>query len=127
MLHYIFILRYIFFIKSIGNVDLYLIQNQNKQICANCKFFIANKNECSKFGDVDIITGKCTYETATSVRNDEDKCGEYAIFFEKNHFKFITIPYYFALDNWNSTNVILLSYFSFWVLYVLLYKSLLHV
>jgi len=93
------ILQYIFFLINIHRVELYFIQNQNKPICANCKFFIANKNECSKFGDVDIITGKYSYEPASSVRNDEDKCGEYAIFFRKNYFKFITIPYYFVLKN----------------------------
>ena len=87
------------FITIIDKVQLYFIQNQNKPICANCKFFISNKNECSKFGDVNIITGKYNYETATSVRNDEDKCGEYAIFFKKNYFKFITIPYNFILEN----------------------------
>jgi len=92
-------LYYIFFITNIHKVELYFIQNQNKPICANCKFFISNKNECSKFGDVDIITGKYTYESATSVRNDEDKCSENAIFFKKNYFKFITIPYYFILEN----------------------------
>jgi hypothetical protein len=93
------ILQYIFFLINIHRVELYFIQNQNKPICANCKFFIANKNECSKFGDVDIITGKYSYEHASSVRNDEDKCGEYAIFFRKNYFKFITIPYYFVLED----------------------------
>lgn len=93
------ILQYIFFLSSIRKVELYFIQNQNKPICANCKFFIANKNECSNFGDVDIITGKYNYEKATSVRNDEDKCGEYGILFKQNYFKFITVPYYFVLEN----------------------------
>ena len=47
---------YIIFIliTAIPNVKLYLLQNNNKKICANCKFFISNKNECSKFGEVDI-------------------------------------------------------------------------
>lgn len=92
-------LHYIFFLISIHKVELYVIQNQNKQTCANCKFFIPNKNECSNFGDINIITGKYTYEEAISVRNDEDKCGEYAIFFKKNNLKFITVPYYFLLEN----------------------------
>jgi len=93
------ILQYIFFLINIHRVELYFIQNQNKPICANCKFFIANKNECSKFGYVDIITGKYSYDQASDVRNDNDKCGEYAIFFRKNYFKFITIPYYFVLED----------------------------
>jgi hypothetical protein len=99
------ILHYILFITSIHTADLYFIQNQNKPICANCKFFIPNKNECGKFGEVNIITGKHTY--ADRVRNDENKCGEYAIFFKKNNFKIITLPYYFVLKHW-----IYVSYFS---------------
>ena len=102
------ILYYIFFITYINKVDLYFIQNENKQICANCKFFISNKNECRKFGDINIITGKYTYESAKNVRNDEDKCGEYAIFFKQNNFKFITIPYDFMLEN--RLIIFLLSY-----------------
>jgi hypothetical protein len=83
----------------IHECEPYFIQNIDKPKCANCKFYIPNKIECSKFGDVDIITGKYSYEPASSVRNDEDKCGEYAIFFKTNYFKFITIPYYFVLKN----------------------------
>lgn len=90
------LLHYIFLITCIEG---YFIQNQNKKVCANCKFFIANKNECGKFGEVDIITGKYNYENAISLRNDEKKCGEYAIFFKKNHFKFLTILYYYIREN----------------------------
>jgi len=93
------ILYYIFFITTIHSVKLNLIKNQNKPVCANCKFFIANKNLCRNFGNVNIISGEYTYETAISVRNDKDKCGEDAIFFKKNNYKFITVPYYFAIDN----------------------------
>jgi hypothetical protein len=93
------ILHYILLITSVCNVEPYFIRNQNRPICANCKFFISNKNTCSKFGEVDIITGEYTYEPAVDVRNDEDKCGEYAIFFEKNYFRFITIPYYSIIED----------------------------
>jgi hypothetical protein len=92
-------LYYILFLTSIHKVELYFIQNNNKPICANCKFFIQGKNECKNFGNIDIVTGVYTYENAVSVRNDDDKCGEYAILFKKNHFKFMTIPYYFLLEN----------------------------
>lgn len=100
---------------SIHKVDLYFIENQNKPICANCKFFIPNKNECSKFGNVDIITGKYNYEFASSVRNDEDKCGEYGIFFTRNNFKFITTPYYFLLEN----SILSYVFFPFILWYIL--------
>jgi hypothetical protein len=92
-------LWYIFLLSVIPSVKLNYIKNQNKPICSNCKFFIANKNECGNFGDINIISGKYTYENAISVRNNEDKCGQDAIFFKKNNFKFITVPYYFAKDN----------------------------
>ena len=73
---------------------------QTKKICKDCKYFIGDNIECRKFGDTNIITGKITYESARSVRKDEQKCGENAILFEKNHFKIITIPYYYLKDNW---------------------------
>jgi hypothetical protein len=87
------------FIIAIPNVKLYILENHNKKICADCKFFISNKNKCSKFGDVDIITGISYYEDAIKVRNDDNKCGEDAIFFKKNYFKFISISFDFILEN----------------------------
>lgn len=106
-------LYYIFLISNIQLADFYLIpnQNQNQKICANCKYFIKNKNECSKFGDINIITGEYKYESASDVRNDEDKCGEYGIFYKKNNFKVITEPYYFVLDNFIFSSYILLYFF----------------
>ena len=71
-----------------------------KRICKDCKHFIGNDLECRKFGDTDIITGKVTYEYARSMRRDEKKCGDNAIHFEENHFKIVTVPYYFLKDNW---------------------------
>ena len=99
------------FINTILKVEPYLLENHNKKICANCKFFISNKNECSKFGDVDMITGKYDYEDAIEVRNDNDKCGEDAIFFKKNYFKFISIPFDFLLEN--NKLIFLLGYITF--------------
>jgi len=98
------ILQYIFFLSGIHKVQLYFIQNQNKPICANCKFFIANKNECSNFGDVDIITGKYSYEKATSVRNDEDKCGEYG---------FLFTPFYISNADFSSYKIYNTFYYIF--------------
>ena len=87
------------FITAIPNVELHLLPIQEKKICANCKFFISNKKECSKFGDIDIITGKHDYEEAISVRNDEEKCGEDAIFFKNNYFKIINVPFEILFEN----------------------------
>jgi hypothetical protein len=114
------LLQYILFIINIYKVEVYFIENKYKPICQNCKYFIPNKNECRKFGDMNIITGKYTYESAISVRNDEDKCGEYAIFFKKNNFKFITIPYYFILENGIMFSFLIYCAFPFILWYIFL-------
>jgi hypothetical protein len=69
------------------------------KICKDCKYFIGDKLHCRKFGDTDLITGKVSYDTARSVRNNETKCGEKASHFEKNNFKFVTEPYYYVKEN----------------------------
>ena len=111
-------LHYILFIIRIYEVKSYFIKNQDKPICANCKFFIPNKNECTNFGEIDIITNEHTYEDAIIVRNDKNKCGKDALFFTQNNLKFITIPYYFLIRN-KETVIFLLSVMLF--PYVLVY------
>ena len=73
--------------------------NTNKKICKDCRHFIRDNVECRKFHDTNIITGKITYSSARSVREDKNKCGEDAILFEENHFKIITTPYYYLKEN----------------------------
>ena len=109
-------LVHLFFI--IHKTKSHFIQNQNKPICANCKYFIPHKNECSKFGSIDIVTNEYHYEHALSVRNDDNKCGTEAVFFKRNYFKFITVPYYFLVNN--SILVILPSIFILPTLFVCL-------
>jgi hypothetical protein len=70
-----------------------------KKICRDCRHFIGNDIECRKFGETNLVTGKITYEYARSAREDNKKCGEDAVLFEKNHFKIITVPYYYFKDN----------------------------
>lgn len=67
-----------------------------KKICKDCRHFIGDKVECRKFGDVDLVTGKVTYPEAKYIRDDSEKCGENATHFEENHFKIVTVPYYFV-------------------------------
>ena len=110
------ILIYGVFISFFSRNCYSLIDIQSRKICANCKFFIANKNECSKFGDVNIITGDHKYNKAIDVRNDESKCGEDAIFFKKNNFKFLTVPYKYAMDNGIQLFVIS-SYILLWIMF----------
>lgn len=112
------LLPYILFIIHLHEVELYFIQNQYKPICENCKFFVPNNNECRKFGDMDIITGEYSYEPAIRIRNDEDKCGEYAILFEKNNFKFVTVPYYFILENGKLIFILSYNFFPFILWYI---------
>jgi hypothetical protein len=95
-------------IITINKVDSYYIQNQNKKICANCKFFI-QKDKCSKFGKIDIITGDYEYENAITTRQDEEKCGDDAVFFEKDYVKYILIPFNFILNNF--LIIFFISYF----------------
>ena len=119
------LLHYIIFIIKIHNVELYFIKNQNKPICANCKFYIPTNNECSKFGEIDIITNDYIYEKAIIVRNDDNKCGEDAIFFKQNYFKFITIPYYSILEYKDAINLLLnIAVIPMFLMYFLLYCAL---
>ena len=71
-----------------------------KKICKDCKFFIANEKRCMKFGNTDLVTGQQDYDYASSTRNNNNKCGEDAKYFEENNFKFLTVPYYFTLTYW---------------------------
>jgi len=69
-----------------------------KKICRDCIHFIGDNIECRKFGDTNIITGKITYNSARSARENEKLCGKDAILFERNHFKIITVPFYFVRE-----------------------------
>jgi hypothetical protein len=91
-----------------------------KKICKDCKFFIANEKQCMKFGDTNLVTGEQDYDYASSVRHDNDKCGEDAKYFEKNNFKFLTVPYYFTLTYWYWYPVIFL--YSCWI-YATIHKQ----
>jgi hypothetical protein len=101
-------LHFLFFITNIYSINTCFITNQYKPICSNCKFFIPYQDTCSKFGEKNLISGKYTYEKANNVRNDEEKCGEYAIFYEKNNAKPITDSYYFLSKN--KINILLIAY-----------------
>lgn len=73
--------------------------DKNYKLCKNCKYFINNR-ECQIFGNIDLVNGKLDYDLAKSVRNNENKCGSNAIYYEENKLKFITIPYYFIKNYW---------------------------
>ena len=119
------LLHYIIFIIKIHKVELYFIKNQNKPTCAKCKFYIPTNNECSKFGEIDIITNDYIYEKAIIVRNDDNKCGEDAVFFKQNYFKFITIPYYSIIQNKDTINLFLSPLITaFFLTYFLCYCAL---
>jgi hypothetical protein len=86
------------FITLILHINSSLIPT--KKICIDCKHFIGDSIECRKFSDTNLVTGKISYDYARSARENKEKCGEDAIHFEKNHFKIITVPYYFLKNNY---------------------------
>lgn len=67
------------------------------KICRDCKNY--NGWGCNKYVITDIVTGEKSYYYARAVRDNEKKCGETAIHFEKNHYKIVTVPYYFVKNN----------------------------
>ena len=69
-------------------------------LCWDCKYFIANNLQCSSFGRIDSVTGLTYFESAYSVRSNDEKCGQDAKEFEINRFKVITVPYYFLAEWW---------------------------
>ena len=68
-----------------------LIKKNN--LCINCKHLLSNNIECSKFGNLNVETGKKIYEYANYVRHDEKKCGKNGKYFEQINYNFITIYY----------------------------------
>jgi len=66
-------------------------------ICKDCKFLGAN-SQCKKFGDVNLVTGEISHTSAKYIRSDETKCGVKGVWFEKNNYKIITVPYYFVKE-----------------------------
>ena len=93
-----------------------------RKLCKDCNFFIAHKEECALFGDTDLVNGKHDYNYAKNARNNNDKCGEDAKFFEENNNKIMTVPYYFILNTatyWPLTPVIALFFFYINALYKL--------
>jgi len=68
-------------------------------LCKNCKYYNACEETCRKFGKPDVVTGKVDYEYALNVRYNPEKCGGDAKHFDQNHYKLITVPYYFVLKN----------------------------
>jgi hypothetical protein len=97
-----------------------------RKLCKNCKYFIAHKKECAIFGDTDLINGKHDYNYAKTVRNNEDKCGADAKYFEENTNKIITVPYYFILNilpYWPVTPVIVLLFIYIDGLYKIIVKN----
>jgi hypothetical protein len=92
-----------------------------KKICRDCRHYIANEHKCRLFGDVNIVSGKEYYDDARDARRDDNKCGDAANKFEENHYKIITVPYYFLKEYWVISPVIDLSAF-----YIFCIMKLLH-
>ena len=61
---------------------------------------MADVEKCAAFSTTDLVTGEKTYKYASTMRDDKTACGTDGIHFEQNHFKIITVPYYFVKKNW---------------------------
>jgi len=67
------------------------IKNIDKPACINCKFYKTEKfqnfdsiyNKCSKFGSKNIHNDIIYYDSATSCRENNEKCGEEGLYFQK--------------------------------------------
>jgi len=65
-----------------------IIRNMHIKSCKDCVYFkptgiFGNGLEkCEKFGTKNIVTNEITYEYADACRQNENKCGEYANYFE---------------------------------------------
>lgn len=71
-----------------------------KKLCRDCKFFIPDGNECSKFGETNLVTGRNDYMYASTARLFDKNCGPDARYFEENENKLFTVPYYFVKKEW---------------------------
>lgn len=72
-----------------------LFQAWSLKICKDCKFF--ENGLCKAKGDVKLVNGKITHNLAKYMR--EYDCGKNAVYFEKNNYKIVTVPYYFVKEN----------------------------
>jgi hypothetical protein len=70
------------------------------KFCKDCRFYIANTRECSVFSDSNLVTGVKSYVYASSARQNDNKCGKDAVYFQENNYKWLTVPYYFLINNW---------------------------
>lgn len=87
-------------LHSVQSMTKRPISHIPKKICRDCKHFIPDKRECRIFNETHLVTGEISYESARLAREYENNCGEEAVFFEKNQYKIITVPYYFLKDYW---------------------------
>jgi hypothetical protein len=88
--YYLFLTFFIFSLDRIA-----CIQKKSLPSCSNCKHYIEilykesteignYYGKCSKFIDINHVTGEIDYSNALVIRNDETKCGKEGIYFEKN-------------------------------------------
>ena len=89
-----------------------------KKLCKDCKFFIPNSRECSKFGDTDLVDGSVNHMYANTARSTERHCGPEATYFEPNKYKNITAPYYFVRKQWPMIAIVSMSSLYIYCLYV---------
>jgi hypothetical protein len=56
------------------------LRNGDLPICRNCAYLYRRTDEdnplCTKFKEIDLVTGKITYDFAHECRTNENKCGK---------------------------------------------------
>lgn len=57
--------------------------NENMKVCYFCKNYNYLDSECKKFARKDFVTNLYTYEDARRCREDENKCGKQAKYYEE--------------------------------------------
>ena len=115
-------MNFLKFLKFITLINIFLNPTINttnstlitpKKICVDCKYFIHEREKCNLFYNTNLVSGIKTYEYAEKMRSSIDKCGENAIYFEKNNFKFIIAPYNFTKQYWPF--LFLISFYIFYM------------
>ena len=101
-------------------LDAKIIKNINLPSCSNCVHYRPTViGKCMYFGTKDIQTGEISYNFANSCREDENKCGLEAKYFEQSkyvHFK--TLLY--SIQNPSPFSAVIIFYTSCFLSYAAL-------
>lgn len=117
-------MRISLFLFSISKISCSnFVKNFKKPECKKCIYYkpdefyglkLSPYNECSKFGEKDIINGNTKYDVAKDCRNNIDKCGIEGKYYEENDFYLVKQYYH------------LVKYYSSYLSYMLIPSTILY-